>query len=942
MPRERTRTARDGSHRRASRVAAAALWFFALSAAPAFSASAQSIGLQAGATAQLNVAPNAKFAVPINIDLTNAGAANIASLQTLLSFGQTRITFDSIRVVAATGFSLTPNTANALNGSIVFNAFSATSFAATGTLANVWFTAAATTGGTRVLLAPSAAGNDQATPILNQLAIRNLDVCVAPSALWGDVNADGVVSIIDAQQVARFSVGLSVANLNAINGRGDVNADAIVNIIDAQQIARFSVSLSAAARVNTAVLAPPAVATVSLAPGAAQAIAIGDTMTFAPTIRDAGAADIRGCATVTWTSNNPTVASVSNEGFVKGLADGIATITANAGGQQASVQVTVGTGAPSGIMLSVTSPVAAKRYFVVVDSGAVGPSPQGIEVAAPSPNSRAMSVPLNLVAGANYRVRVLVTDSLGTTAAANDPQVAAGGRARGITVTAGSMTPVLITATAVTVNVTSAPTTLAVGAKAGIAWTLHDPSLLMKATGNCSALWYTAAAITSDSDIPGGALSHTACSAMVTGAGDSVYTFTDTIPSPAGAQTVNYQIANRWMAFVGAIAPTLWTPSLQRGQSASTIVWSAAGTVTVQLTASTLSGNATTSANAIVRDASNNVVATTVTWTSSNPMIARVAGDGTVQALGTGTTNITATAGSLSGFATLTVNAVASGFSIVVRPIGTMSPTVLAAFTTAAARWAQVIRGSLTPVTFPNFDVSDCLDQPANTTVLNETIQNVVIYARVDSIDGPGAILGSAGPCYIRNGSSLPILGSMHFDSADMSGLIANNQLNAVILHEMGHVLGIGTLWTNVGLLQDPAPANPDPIFTGVNGRWAFANLGVTYAGRTVPVENCCGAGTQNGHWRESVLARELMTGFISAAGQPNPLSPLTAASLIDMGYTVDVSQSDAQPWFLAVPLAPGEAPSIELREGPPPLAVPVALDPGGRPVPPPSVRKSP
>jgi hypothetical protein len=69
--------------------------------------------------------------------------------------------------------------------------------------------------------------------------------------LWGDANADGTVDIADAQQIARFGVGLGVANLDAVNTRGDVTADGAVNIADAQQIARFGVGLSAAARVST-------------------------------------------------------------------------------------------------------------------------------------------------------------------------------------------------------------------------------------------------------------------------------------------------------------------------------------------------------------------------------------------------------------------------------------------------------------------------------------------------------------------------------------------------------------------------------------------------------------------------------------------------------------------------------------------------------------------
>jgi hypothetical protein len=111
-------------------------------------------------------------------------------------------------------------------------------------------------------------------------------------------------------------------------------------------------------------------------------------------------------------------------------------------------------------------------------------------------------------------------------------------------------------------------------------------------------------------------------------------------------------------------------------------------------------------------------------------------------------------------------------------------------------------------------------------------------------------------------------------------------------------VLGIGTTWGS--LLQNPAssPGIGDPTFVGASAQWAFSQLGTGYAGAIVPVENCCGDGTRNAHWRESALLRELMTGFLTVGGI-NPLSPLTAASLIDIGYVVDVNQADFPPSFL-------------------------------------------
>jgi hypothetical protein len=61
-------------------------------------------------------------------------------------------------------------------------------------------------------------------------------------------------------------------------------------------------------------------------------------------------------------------------------------------------------------------------------------------------------------------------------------------------------------------------------------------------------------------------------------------------------------------------------------------------------------------------------------------------------------------------------------------------------------------------------------------------------------------------------------------------------------------------------------------------------------------VQNSGSSGTANTHWRESVLANELMTGYINSGR--NVLSLVTIRSLTDFGYTVDPDAAD--PFSLA------------------------------------------
>jgi hypothetical protein len=222
-----------------------------------------------------------------------------------------------------------------------------------------------------------------------------------------------------------------------------------------------------------------------------------------------------------------------------------------------------------------------------------------------------------------------------------------------------------------------------------------------------------------------------------------------------------------------------------------------------------------------------------------------------------------------------------------------MTASQRTAFTAAAAKWSSVITADL-PDGGGAIGAGTC---GAGSPSADMTYDDLVIFAGIEAIDGPGAVLGSAGPCYIRNTSALPLIGVMRFDVADVANLEASGSFGSVILHEMGHVVGVGTLWNYKGLLQNLSSTGSvlDTHYTGTNGRAGFDAVGgATYTGgQKAPVENTGGPGTANSHWRESVLNNELMTGYLNSGGS-NPMSQLTVRSLIDLGYQVNVSAADA------------------------------------------------
>jgi len=224
------------------------------------------------------------------------------------------------------------------------------------------------------------------------------------------------------------------------------------------------------------------------------------------------------------------------------------------------------------------------------------------------------------------------------------------------------------------------------------------------------------------------------------------------------------------------------------------------------------------------------------------------------------------------------------GFDISMRLLTPMSDFQARAFVHAKERIQEIITGDL-PLQTVIASAAQC------GASVNQVVDDVLILAEVVPIDGVGQILGRAGPCILRDGSLLPALGHMMFDTADLDRMESNGTLENVILHEMLHVVGYGTLWDLSGQLADPGTLNP--FFLGPKARANFAtyNGGALYSGIPVPVEETGGAGTRDSHWRESVFNHELMTGWIDLGAIP--LSATTVGSLQDLGYTVDVSKAD-------------------------------------------------
>jgi hypothetical protein len=284
-----------------------------------------------------------------------------------------------------------------------------------------------------------------------------------------------------------------------------------------------------------------------------------------------------------------------------------------------------------------------------------------------------------------------------------------------------------------------------------------------------------------------------------------------------------------------------------------------------------------------------------------------------------GSQRLIATAGLLEAEIAATIR---SEFLPEVRFVGpAVDPVVQAAFEEAVNRLHASIVGDAPDVPVHNFDMSRCGVQ--GTAPLNETIDDLIIFAMVVPIDGVGRVLASAGPCILRTQSGFPLIGLMRFDAADIESLAGNGRLTSVVLHEMLHVVGIGTLWRSQERLFGSGTS--DPRFIGSHAASQCVNaggFGVCGDGR-VPVENIGGAGTAEVHWRESTFDREVMTGFVESTADM-PFSAISIGSLADLGYMVNLlaadpyqvpSPSTVAARLSAQPFAPWETVHIPLLE---------------------------
>lgn len=124
-------------------------------------------------------------------------------------------------------------------------------------------------------------------------------------------------------------------------------------------------------------------------------------------------------------------------------------------------------------------------------------------------------------------------------------------------------------------------------------------------------------------------------------------------------------------------------------------------------------------------------------------------------------------------------------------------------------------------------------------------------------------------------------------------GRVPDNFTYEVMLHELGHVFGIGTYWYygDVRLVNAPSGARRvDTHFPGPNAVAAFDEAGGSgYPAGKVPLTNDPAEDADaGGHWR-SVVCGEIMTRGNCPGEELNVVSAITLGALADFGWVVDM-----------------------------------------------------
>jgi len=504
---------------------------------------------------------------------------------------------------------------------------------------------------------------------------------------------------LEVGQVTRAKATLTDAGGTALSGRAIAwqssnPAIATVNslgVVTAVGRGTATISAIAEGKVGGAdvTVATKTVASVAVSPNPASA-AVGQKARLTATVNDATGGVLTG-RTITWTSGNPAVATVSANGLVTAVSVGTATISAATGGVSGTAQFQSTTVAAASVSVSPTAPNVRVGEDVQLTVTAMDASGNVLASRVPTWSS---SNPIVATVSSSGRVTGVSKGTATVTASVD-------GKSAPASVSVANAAPAPVASIAVTLNAASinaGQSTQAVAVTrdaAGnvvtgrtIAWSSAAPTLAaVSATGVVSAIAAGSASIVATSEgvsnsatlvitgstQPVASVSLSASStSMVAGQSQAVsVTLKDASGNTLTGRTIAWSSSSTSVATVSASgqvtaigAGSAVITATSEGKSGTLTLKVAAApvdppaSVAVTAPATTLSITQTTQATAVPKDSRGTpLTGRTVTWSSSSPNIATVSATGLIAAVSAGTVAIKATVDGVVGTLGITVSA---------------------------------------------------------------------------------------------------------------------------------------------------------------------------------------------------------------------------------------------------------------------------------------------
>jgi len=647
-----------------------------------------------------------------------------------------------------------------------------------------------------------------------------------------------------------------------------VSASGLVTAVavGSASIAATSGGKSASAAITVAV----PVASVGVSPASAT-VSVGGTQQLTATPLDANGNPLTG-RTVTWSTGAATVATVSPNGLVTGVAAGSATITATSEGKTGSSTITV----PVPVASVTVSPASAtvshgntvQLTATLLDAGGNALTGRTVTWTSSAPSVATVDG-TGLVTG-------VAAGSATITATSEGKSGSSAITATTVPVASVAVSPpsagVLVGAT---VQLTATPLDANGNPLGGrtITWTSSAPGVAtVSASGLVTGVAVGSATITATSEgksgtsaitvdpIPVASVAVSPASAMV-GVGTTVQltaTPLDANGNPLAGRTVTWASSAPGVATVDGTglvtgvatgsATITATSEGKSGGSAITVSVPVAS-VTVSPASATVSVGTTSQLTATPLDANGNALTgRTVTWTTGAPGVATVSASGLVTAVGAGSATITATSEGKSGSSVITV------------PVPVASVAVSPASATLAVGATQQL--TATPL-------------DANGTPLTGRVVTWVSSTpSVATVDGTGLVTALAGGATTITATSEGKSGT--------SAITVPVPVASVALTPASATLAVGSTQQ---LTATPLDASGNPL-TGRTVTWASGNA----AGATV---SSAGLVTAVAAGSAAITATSEGKSGSSAITVPVPVGSVTvspAPASVQVGATVQLT----------------------------------------------------